>query len=191
MRTIFYSLSRWWRLVHYTRRVDAMLHALLLYVWPHQCQLTTFWRRSTSANGTHLTLCCHCRCRHACICVCFLHNFKIFDDCLELFKNSLTSSKNYQTASCSIRINTQCKRWCSKNTKIKNFQTISILSCSTITNNYNNMNLYLTATCILLLSAGAFADPIKDNNVVTPASGFNKCLEADSISCLQLTVRSV
>lgn len=53
------------------------------------------------------------------------------------------------------------------------------------------MNLYLTATCILLLSAGAFADPIKDNNVVTPASGFNKCLEADSISCLQLTVRSV
>ncbi|XP_011197380.1 uncharacterized protein LOC126756565 [Bactrocera neohumeralis] len=50
------------------------------------------------------------------------------------------------------------------------------------------MNLYLTATCILLLSAGAFADPIKDNNVVTPASGFNKCLEADSISCLQLTL---
>ncbi|XP_018797188.1 PREDICTED: keratin, type II cytoskeletal 1b [Bactrocera latifrons] len=50
------------------------------------------------------------------------------------------------------------------------------------------MNLYLTATCILLLSAGAFGDPIKDNNVVTPASGFNKCLEADSISCLQLTL---
>ncbi|XP_039948737.1 uncharacterized protein LOC120766996 [Bactrocera tryoni] len=50
------------------------------------------------------------------------------------------------------------------------------------------MNLYITATCILLLSAGAFADPIKDNNVVTPASGFNKCLEADSISCLQLTL---
>ncbi|XP_036325224.1 glycine, alanine and asparagine-rich protein [Rhagoletis pomonella] len=50
------------------------------------------------------------------------------------------------------------------------------------------MNLYLTATCILLLSASAFADPIKDNNVIPANSGFNKCLEADSISCLQLTL---
>ncbi|XP_053953253.1 keratin, type II cytoskeletal 5 [Anastrepha ludens] len=50
------------------------------------------------------------------------------------------------------------------------------------------MNLYITTICILLLSAGAFADPIKDNNVVAANSGFNKCLEADSISCLQLTL---
>lgn len=51
------------------------------------------------------------------------------------------------------------------------------------------MKLFIVSSFFVLLSAGIFADPIKDIPSVT--SGFSKCLDADSISCLQLTVRII
>lgn len=54
------------------------------------------------------------------------------------------------------------------------------------------MKLFIATTCVLLLTTGILADPIKDNNVPAEQqeqSGlFAKCLESDSISCLQLTL---
>lgn len=52
------------------------------------------------------------------------------------------------------------------------------------------MKFFIATTCVLLLSASIHADPIKDNDSAAPQSdqGFAKCLDADSISCLQLTL---
>uniref|UniRef100_A0A1A9VIW0 Uncharacterized protein n=1 Tax=Glossina austeni TaxID=7395 RepID=A0A1A9VIW0_GLOAU len=54
------------------------------------------------------------------------------------------------------------------------------------------MKILSFVTCALaVLTNVVLADPIKDNNVVeqttTPTAAFSECLEADSISCLQLT----
>ncbi|XP_037954859.1 uncharacterized protein LOC119684881 [Teleopsis dalmanni] len=49
------------------------------------------------------------------------------------------------------------------------------------------MKLFIATACVLLLTTGILADPIKDNNAAQ-GSGFAKCLETDSISCLQLTL---
>lgn len=57
------------------------------------------------------------------------------------------------------------------------------------------MKILSFVTCALaVLTNVVLADPIKDNNVEqtttpTAAAAFSECLEADSISCLQLTVR--
>ena len=56
------------------------------------------------------------------------------------------------------------------------------------------MKFFIATTCVLLLlsSGGSHAEPIQDTNAAAPATessqGFAKCLEADSISCLQLTL---
>uniref|UniRef100_A0A1B0G0K0 Uncharacterized protein n=1 Tax=Glossina morsitans morsitans TaxID=37546 RepID=A0A1B0G0K0_GLOMM len=53
------------------------------------------------------------------------------------------------------------------------------------------MKILSFLTCALaVLTNVVLADPIKDNNVeqtTTPTAAFSECLEADSISCLQLT----
>lgn len=52
------------------------------------------------------------------------------------------------------------------------------------------MKFFVATTCVLLLATGILANPAatKDNSVEQP-SAFAHCLETDSISCLQLTVR--
>lgn len=49
------------------------------------------------------------------------------------------------------------------------------------------MKLFIATACVLLLTSGISADPIKDNNIEQP-SAFANCLDTDSISCLQLTL---
>lgn len=50
------------------------------------------------------------------------------------------------------------------------------------------MKFFVATTCVLLLATGILANPtIKDNNV-EQTGAFTKCLESDSISCLQLTL---
>ncbi|XP_055850373.1 uncharacterized protein LOC129914948 [Episyrphus balteatus] len=50
------------------------------------------------------------------------------------------------------------------------------------------MKFFIVSVCVLLLSNGIYAE-IDNNSVDTPnASGFEKCLDADSISCLQMTL---
>lgn len=53
------------------------------------------------------------------------------------------------------------------------------------------MKLFVATTCVLLFASGILANPttIKDNNNGEQTSAFAHCLESDSISCLQLTVR--
>lgn len=53
------------------------------------------------------------------------------------------------------------------------------------------MKFFVATTCVLLLASGILANPTnaKDNSVNEQPGVFAKCLEADSISCLQLTVR--
>lgn len=52
------------------------------------------------------------------------------------------------------------------------------------------MKFFIATACVLLLASGISADPLKAAAANEEQSGaFAKCLEADSISCLQLTVR--
>lgn len=52
------------------------------------------------------------------------------------------------------------------------------------------MKFFVATTCVLLFASGILANPAatKDNSGEKP-SAFSHCLETDSISCLQLTVR--
>lgn len=53
------------------------------------------------------------------------------------------------------------------------------------------MKFFVATTCVLLLASGILANPAatKDNSGEQQTSAFAHCLESDSISCLQLTVR--
>jgi len=96
----------------------------------------------------------------------------------KLFKNSLTAAKSYQTAACSIRMNTPVISVVPKEFSRRNHQS---------TNPAASMKFFVATACILLLAAGISADPVKAADEQSGA--FAKCLETDSISCLQLTVR--
>lgn len=94
----------------------------------------------------------------------------------KLFKNSLLASKNYQTAACSIRMNTPVNSVVPKK--------ISLVQKQNTT-----MKFFIATACVLLLASGISADPVKAAATEEQSGAFAKCLEADSISCLQLTVR--
>lgn len=57
------------------------------------------------------------------------------------------------------------------------------------------MKIFVATTCVLLLASGILANPAttnnKDNNVEQTTGVFAHCLESDSISCIQLTVRII
>ncbi|XP_061386529.1 keratin, type II cytoskeletal 5 [Musca vetustissima] len=50
------------------------------------------------------------------------------------------------------------------------------------------MKFFVATTCVLLLASGILANPAIKDNTVEQNGVFAKCLEADSISCLQLTL---
>lgn len=54
------------------------------------------------------------------------------------------------------------------------------------------MKFFIASACVLLLASGISADPVAAASAASSdeqSGAFAKCLEADSISCLQLTVR--
>lgn len=55
------------------------------------------------------------------------------------------------------------------------------------------MKFFIASACVLLLASGISADPVAAAASAASSDeqsgAFAKCLEADSISCLQLTVR--
>ncbi|XP_017856505.1 PREDICTED: keratin, type II cytoskeletal 1b [Drosophila arizonae] len=54
---------------------------------------------------------------------------------------------------------------------------------------YSAMKFFVATACVLLLASGISADPVKAAAATDEQPGaFAKCLEADSISCLQLTL---
>ncbi|XP_017953596.1 keratin, type II cytoskeletal 1 [Drosophila navojoa] len=54
---------------------------------------------------------------------------------------------------------------------------------------YTTMKFFVATACVLLLASGISADPVKAAAATDEQPGaFAKCLEADSISCLQLTL---
>lgn len=66
-----------------------------------------------------------------------------------------------------------------------------VLKKNSLVQNKNiTMKFFIATACVLLLASGISADPLKAAAANEEQSGaFAKCLEADSISCLQLTVR--
>lgn len=98
----------------------------------------------------------------------------------KLFKNSLTAAKSYQTAACSIRMNTPVI-----SVVPKEFSRSLIANQKTAP---SSMKFFVATACVLLLAAGISADPVKAATE-EQSGAFAKCLESDSISCLQLTVR--
>lgn len=60
------------------------------------------------------------------------------------------------------------------------------------------MKIFVATTCVLLLASGILANPTATKDITggeqiqqQAPSAFAHCLESDSISCLQLTVRVI
>ncbi|XP_022220788.1 keratin, type II cytoskeletal 2 oral [Drosophila obscura] len=58
---------------------------------------------------------------------------------------------------------------------------------SLVQNQHTTMKFFIATACVLLLAAGISADPVKAATE-EQSGAFAKCLDTDSISCLQLTL---